>query len=128
MPVPEPKIVENLYKELGQELMQIRAQSIIRGIDNSLVLLRALGPENPEAQALVIRWAEYDDLERKIFEAFPHGPEELRQVAENLYEMAKMNYDWYKKGSIGYSQLAHALPMPEAPYSLRSDPEAHRGP
>lgn len=115
MLVPEPKIVERLYKDLGQELKQIRAQSIIRGIDNSLVLQRALGPENPEAQALVSRGAEYDDLERKIFEAFPRGPEGLRQVTENLYGMAKMNYDWYKKVSTGYSQLAQALQTSEAP-------------
>jgi hypothetical protein len=115
MKVPEPKIVEELYRDLGQELMQIHAQCIIRGIDNPNVLKRALGPENPETQSLLSRVNDSIEFQQQIFQAFQRGPAGLHQIAENLHKIAEMNYDWYKQSAASYAHIAQALTMPESP-------------
>ena len=117
MKVPEPKIVEELYKDLGQELMQIHAQCIIRGIDNPNIVKRALGPENPETQSLLSRVNDSIEFQQQIFQAFQRGPAGLHQIAENLHKIAEMNYDWYKQAAASYAHIAQELTMPESPNS-----------
>ena len=50
MDKPDKATMNDLYDTLGSELMEVSAQAFIRGLDNPLVLERALGPSDRETK------------------------------------------------------------------------------
>jgi hypothetical protein len=115
--IPNPVSVNNLFRNIGQELMQVRAQALIRYLDHPRTLRDAMGKHDPEVQSILERAEQFEEIEKKIFDAMLLGVTGLRQVTENLYELAQMNYDWYRKVSDSYCEMARSLSAPASPDS-----------
>ena len=115
MPTPGRATVKELYDAIGTELMQISAQAVIRGLDNFLVLQRALDPTDPEVPTLLKRLKTWGDLRDGIFRAMTHGVEALPLVTRDLYTMAMQNYDVYRKVAVSYGRVAEELEAPQEP-------------
>jgi hypothetical protein len=113
---PQEASVEQLYDELGRELMLVVAQSIMRNIDNPLIVQKALG-KSPAVRELLERSANFQQLQKNIFEAMDHGAEGLPRIAEDLYNMAMQNHAFYDVAAARFSELAKNLPHPDAPDS-----------
>jgi hypothetical protein len=115
MSSPDRATVKDLYDAIGTELMQISAQAVIRGLDNFLVLERALDPTDPEIPMLLKRLKTWRELRDRIFLAMAYGIEGLPSVARDLYAMAMQNYDIYRKVALNYARVAQELEYPHEP-------------
>ena len=111
---PPEASVNQLYDELGRELMLVVAQSIMRNIDNARIVEKALGAK-PEVRQLVEQADSFEQLRRAIFEAMTHGVNGLPRIAQDLYNMAMQNYEFYNITASRYSEIAKNLPRPEPP-------------
>jgi hypothetical protein len=112
---PDQATVKELYESIGRELMQISAQSVIRGLDNFRLLEQALDPNDPETPALLKRLKTWRDLRERIFVAMAEGVQGLPSVARDLYTMAMQNYDVYRKVAVNYGRVAQELECPQEP-------------
>jgi len=115
MSKPDRATLNDLYDEIGSELMQISAQAIIRGLDNPLVIQRALDPNDQETQMLLDRIKTGRELREHIFRVMPDGAKGLQSIACDLYTMAMQNYDIYRKVATGYAGIAQQLARPPEP-------------
>ena len=121
---PDRAKVKNLYDAIGTELMQISAQAVIRGLDNFLVLERALDASDPETPKLIKRLKTWPELRDRIFAGIADGVDGLPSVARNLYTMAVQNYDVYRKAAQSYARVAQELEHPpEPPLDDSFDPQ-----
>ncbi len=112
---PDRATVKDLYDAIGTELMQISAQAVIRGLDNFLILERALDPSDPETSTLLKRLKTWRELRERIFSAMAEGVTGLPSVARDLYTMAMQNYDVYRKVAVNYARVAQELEYPQEP-------------
>lgn len=101
----------NLFDELSHELMDIEAQSIIRGIDNRLDVQDALGTE-PNVHELLDRVEEWYELRKQMFEDMAAGVEKLAMVIEKLSFMAELNFEFYKVTAHAYAEASLKLEKP----------------
>jgi len=115
MDKPDTATMNDLCDTLGSELMEVSAQAFIRGLDNALVLQRALDPADRETQMLMERLKTTRDLRENIFRGLQEGPKDLRSIASNLYSMAMLNYDFYQKTATSYAKVAQELSRPLEP-------------
>lgn len=96
----DPKIVKRLYREIGEELMQIHAQSIARYLNKLNKIKDALGKGNPEVDLLINRGEEYYRLENDIFDAIKLGMDGLPKITECLNKMQDLNKEWHRVVSV----------------------------
>jgi hypothetical protein len=117
---PQARAAAQLYEELGRELMLVTAQSIMRNIDNLRVVQRALGPDDPQAMALLDRADTYSDLQKRVFDAMRDGTAGLDRIADDVYAMALQNHEFYGVVASRYAEVAKQLPLPKPPRNAES--------
>ena len=54
-------------------------------------------------------------LRENIFRALQEGPNALRPIGCNLYNMAMLNYDFYQRTATTYAEVAQELSRPLEP-------------
>jgi hypothetical protein len=113
-PPPDEDAVEEVYDQLGRELMQVNAQALIRQLDNIHKLRRALGQDG-ETQALLKRLEPYQQLEKNVFSKMEEGRRGLGFIVGAVHEMAVMNFDLYRAAAQRYALVARSLPSPDPP-------------
>ena len=111
---PQPSEIEitGLYDQLGRELMQISAQAIIRQIDSPLIVLRALGEEDPNVQSFVEELKSSSDLQQEVYEHLRTGPTSIESIVAPLRELANLNYRFLQKVSARFASVICELPLP----------------
>ena len=105
---------ENLFDELSNELMDIEAQSIIRGIDNRFDVQDALGSE-PGVEGLLDRVEQWYDLRKQMFQEMAAGVGNIDTVTKKLSFMAELNYEFYKVTAHAYAEASLKLDKPRSP-------------
>ena len=113
---PSDALINELYDDLGRELMLVVAQSIMRKIDNPLIVQDALG-KTPRVRELLKQADSFQGLQKAIFEAMGSGALGLNRIADDLFNMAMQNHAFYNVAASRYSALAKKLPQPQSPNS-----------
>lgn len=119
--------VADVLDSLGRELMQVWAQSIVRGLDNPLVVEQALlgsrkgkaGHRNldPKSRRVLRDIRSYLHIQKRVFEGVCQGVSALPEIIAAVHEMAKLNHEFYKIVAEGYAELSGQLPPPPVPQS-----------
>jgi len=115
MPSPDIGIVTTLFDDIKYELMEISAQSFVRGIDNPLSVRLAFGEDDKEAQEMISSILSWESLRRQIFASTDKGVAGLSAIARDLYQMSIQNYNFCRKVAQSYSTMAQKLSQPRKP-------------
>ncbi|MFN0124346.1 MAG: hypothetical protein ACKV2V_27925 [Blastocatellia bacterium] len=110
--------ITDLYDAIGRELTQIFAHAIIRGVDNALVIQRALGARDEQVREFIAAFSQSQELCDRIFTDLRRGPESLADVARNLHQLTQRNCELYRKVAVAYASLSKGLKPPPAPWGI----------
>ncbi len=112
---PDSGIVTALFDDIKYELMEISAQSFVRGIDNPLSVRLAFGEDDDEAQEMISSIVSWESLRRQIFASTDKGVVGLPSIARDLHQMSIQNYNFYRRVAQSYSAMAQKLSLPRKP-------------
>ena len=100
-----------LFEELTSELIDIDAQSIIRGVDRQLIVQEALG-NDPETVTLLRKLDDWYSTRSNMIQAMERGQSALDEVAKFLCQMAMINFDFYQAAARAYARGSKDLERP----------------
>jgi hypothetical protein len=102
--------ITNVVTNIKNEIRNIAIQSNIRGISRPMdvVSVADIGTTMKDE----ISW---DKLVGQITEYSKQTPVNIRAMAASMYEIAKMNYNYYQVSATKYAEIAQKLKMPPAP-------------
>jgi hypothetical protein len=103
--------VGQLFDEIAYELVDIDAQSIIRGVDNRLIVEESLG-NSVEVKLILDKFNDWYRLRTQMFEKMSLGPEALEEVANTIGLMSALNFEFYKLSARAYADAAAGLEAP----------------
>ena len=75
----------------------------------------AFGEQDKEAKDMMGRIANWEKLRKRIFRTTKKGETGLAKISRDLYEMANLNYEFYRKVAESYSLRAKDLSEPKKP-------------
>jgi hypothetical protein len=99
-----------MFSQVQNELVNIRVQSQIRDTGN-IINNKKLFPLNE----LVQDRGEAEAIRKRIDVAAKANPPNLEEAARALYDMAVMNFNYYKATATKFTALAEAITLPEDP-------------
>ena len=105
----------SLFDEIRHELMDIQAQSIIRRVDSPSVVRNALGRDDPTVRQLMDRATKWYQLQPEIFRLMDEGPNSVNAVVDKMYELAEINFAFYKTVAQIFCDTAKTLEPPLVP-------------
>lgn len=115
---PDPVRISQVVTSIQNELRNIEIQSDIRRISR---------PSNAAGVAPLSKMMqdeqEWDKLGEKISGHSKTSPIDIKAIAEALYQIAGMNYDYYKISATKYAEIARKLPRPQEPPFMKSAKE-----
>jgi len=106
--------IRNLYDEIARELMDVDAQSIIRGVNNPRAVEDAFR-DIPKAVETLEKLTDWYTQRDQLMERMRAGPESLPEVAETLHHMAMLNVEFSRHAAAAYSLATDGLRAPPAP-------------
>ncbi|MCJ9703257.1 MULTISPECIES: toll/interleukin-1 receptor domain-containing protein [unclassified Bradyrhizobium] len=102
--------VHNVVLKIRDELRSLEIQSNIRGISKPMDA-RGVAPLTKTMKDEV----SWNDLLKTILECSRKEPIDIKTIAQSLYEIAKMNRDYYQLSAQKYADIAQNLQLPPAP-------------
>jgi hypothetical protein len=108
--------------EIGQVVTSI--QNELRNIEIQSDIRRVSRPSHVTSVAPLAKTMhdeqDWDGLVEKISDYSKTKPIDINGIAEALYQIAKMNYDYYKISATKYAAVARKLTRPQAPPFIKS--------
>ena len=109
-PLVDPASFDRLRDQLRCDLMQVYADSQIRGIQSPLDVLPALTPGPDEAGGQILRglqqWPEWN---RELLAVLETGMDKIDRAIELVHHMAEVNHYFYIRAAQAYAEHAVKL-------------------
>jgi hypothetical protein len=102
---------KDLCDEIAYELMDIDAQALSRGVDNPRTVQDALGNDDPHVIEIMEHGKRWYELRPQILQMIQRS-DNLEDIAKAVYNVTKMNYEFYIEAAEAFNRSAKVLRAP----------------